>query len=194
MIAMINGIVRDIESDGIVVETHGVGFFIHVPASLLEIANIGQPIQLYTQLIVREDAFHLVGFDKKESRDLFNLLLGVNGVGLRLALSILSTLDPDIVRQAIAQNQVDLLSRVPGVGRKTAQKIIVSLQDKMGEISYKDKFAKLGESDLAVIEALTALGYSVIEAQNALQAIPPKIPEDDIEARLRAALNYFNPP
>lgn len=193
MIASINGIVRDIEQDGLVVETHGVGFFVYVPNSLKDLYQIGDTVHLYTQLIVREDALLLVGFDKKETRRLFNLLIGVNGVGMRLALAILSTFEADLVRKAIVQNQVDLLSRVPGVGRKTAQKIILTLQDKIGTMSEIDTLSRLGEMDLAVIEALTSLGYSVVEAQNALQAIPPDTPEE-IEARLRAALNYFNTP
>lgn len=193
MIASINGIVRDIEQDGLVVETHGVGFFVYVPNSLRDLFQIGDTVHLYTQLIVREDALLLVGFDKKETRFLFNLLLGVNGVGMRLALAILSTFEVDMVRKAIIQNQADLLSRVPGVGRKTAQKIILTLQDKISTLSEADAFACLGETDLAVIEALTSLGYSIVEAQNALQAIPRDTP-DDVEARLRAALNYFNLP
>ncbi|MGB9640433.1 MAG: Holliday junction branch migration protein RuvA [Anaerolineales bacterium] len=193
MIASINGIVRDIEQDGLVVETHGIGFFVYVPNPLRDIYQIGDPVHLYTQLIVREDALILVGFDRKETRLLFNLLLGVNGVGMRLALAILSTFEADMVRKAIIQNQVDLLSRVPGVGRKTAQKIILTLQDKIGTLSEVDSLARLGETDLAVIEALTSLGYSVVEAQNALQAIPRDTPED-VEARLRAALSYFNAP
>ncbi len=193
MIASINGIVRDIEQDGLVVETHGIGFYVYVPNSLRDLYQIGDTVHLYTQLIVREDALLLVGFDKKETRLLFNLLLGVNGVGMRLALAILSTFEADMVRKAIIQNQADLLSRVPGVGRKTAQKIILTLQDKIGTISEVDSLSRLGETDLAVIEALTSLGYSVVEAQNALQAIPRDTPED-VEARLRAALSYFNTP
>lgn len=193
MIASINGIVRDIEPDGLVVETHGVGFFVYVPNSLRDLYQIGDTVHLYTQLIVREDALLLVGFDKKETRLLFNLLLGVNGVGMRLALAILSTFEADMVRKAIVQNQVDLLSRVPGVGKKTAQKIILTLQDKLGTLSEVDAFTRLGETDLAVIETLTSLGYSVVEAQSALQAIPHDTPES-VEERLRAALNYFNSP
>jgi Holliday junction DNA helicase RuvA len=193
MIASINGIVRDIEQDGLVVETHGIGFYVYVPNSLRDLYQIGDTVHLYTQLIVREDALLLVGFDKKETRLLFNLLLGVNGVGMRLALAILSTFEADMVRKAIIQNQADLLSRVPGVGRKTAQKIILTLQDKIGTLSEVDSLSRLGETDLAVIEALTSLGYSVVEAQNALQAIPRDTPED-VEARLRAALSYFNTP
>lgn len=193
MIASISGTVRDIEQDGLVVETHGVGFFIYLPSSLKELYQIGDTVHLYTQLIVREDALFLVGFDKKETRSLFNLLLGVNGVGMRLALAILSTFEADVVRKAIIQNQADLLSRVPGVGRKTAQKIILTLQDKIGLPADADTFSRFGETDLAVIDALTSLGYSVVEAQNALQAIPRDTPAD-VESRLRAALSYFNTP
>ncbi len=193
MIASISGIVRDIEQDGLVVETHGVGFFIYLPSSLKELYQIGETVHLYTQLIVREDGLYLVGFDKKDTRLLFNLLLGVNGVGMRMALAILSTFEADVVRKAIIQNQADLLSRVPGVGRKTAQKIILALQDKIGLPEAANTFAQYGEVDIAVVEALTSLGYSVVEAQNALQSIPRDTPAD-AESRLRAALSYFNPP
>ena len=193
MIASISGIVHDIEQDGLVIETHGVGFYVYMPASLKDLYQIGDTVQLYTRLIVREDALQLVGFDKKETRSLFNMLLEVNGIGLRLALAILSSLDPDLVRKAIVQNQVDLLSRVPGVGRKTAQKIILTLQDKIPTLSEKEGLLKIGENDLAVIEALTSLGYSIVEAQTALQSIPKDTPLDE-ESRLRAALSYFNLP
>ncbi len=133
----------------------------------------------------------LYGFESEDEREIYVQLLSVNGVGPRMALGILSSLSTDNIRKAVLSEQPALLSRVSGVGNKTAQKIILHLQGKirvdaglMETLSFKDV-------DSEVIEALTGLGYSVIEAQSALQSIPKDTP-DDLETRLRLALQYFS--
>lgn len=193
MISTLSGIVREIEQDALVVETHGVGFTVFVPTSVRDSVHVGESIYLYTQLIVRQDAMLLVGFDSKELRHFFNLFIGVNGVGMRLALAILSTLSPDVIRRAVFHEQAEVFGRVPGVGKKTAQKIVLALQDKIGAEAGAERVSGISEVDMDVLSALTSLGYSVVEAQAAIQSIP-RDTADDLETRLRIALKYFNLP
>ncbi|GAB4480792.1 MAG: Holliday junction branch migration protein RuvA [Anaerolineales bacterium] len=191
MIASISGIVRDIDHETLVVENQGIGYIVYVPKPTTNRVKIGEQVFLFTQLLVREDSLTLVGFETVEARKLFNLLLSVSGVGYKLALSILSALSGEVLRGAIVQNNVELLTQVPGLGKKTAQKIIFSLQDKLKEEGSLENLATFSEVDGDVLAALTALGYSVIEAQAAIQSIPRDVSQD-IETRLRYALNYFN--
>ena len=132
----------------------------------------GEPILLHTHLIVREDDLSLVGFGSEEELGLFEKLISVSGVGPRLGLAALSAMAPDALRLAISQEQPDLLARVPGIGKKTAQKIVLELKDKIGPVEVTEGLAALTEADAAVIDALTALGYSMVEAQRAVQALP----------------------
>ena len=150
-------------------------------------------IFLFTHLIVREDLLALYGFETEQEREYFNLLLGVNGVGPRLAMSVLSTLSVDAIRRAVGSEQREVFARVPGVGKRTAQKILLHLQDK---IAAGDVLEFAGASvvgvDESVLEALTTLGYSVVEAQMAIQSIPRDASKEDVEERLRLALQYFS--
>lgn len=191
MIATIRGRIVEIYPDGIVVEVGGLGFLVYVPAALRNAARPGEQVFLHTYLVVREDALTLYGFESREEREHFSLLLGVNGVGPRLALSVLSTLSPDAIRRAVFHEQAEVFSRVPGVGKKTAQKILMQLQDRITPDITLDKVAMGSDMDSEVIDALTALGYSIVEAQSALQSIPRDTPAD-VESRLRAALQYFS--
>lgn len=191
MISSISGIVKEIEGDTLVIENQGIGYLVYAPKTLCDHTRIGEQIFLFTQLLVREDSLTLVGFETKEARKLFNLLVSVNGVGYKLALSILSTLSADVLRGAIIQNQVDVLARVPGLGRKTAQKIILFLQERMRGEGDWDQLAAFSDIDGEVLAALTALGYSIVEAQTAIQSIPNDTPQE-IETRLRLALSYFS--
>lgn len=190
MIATISGKVVHVESGSLVVEVGGVGLLINVPLLLSDQARIGEVVFLFTQLIVRQDLLALYGFDTAEGREFFNLLLSVNGVGPRLALSILSTLNPDAIRRAVFNEQAEVLSRVPGVGKKTAQKILLTLQDRITAVEGLAPMAAMSDVDSEVLSALIALGYSVVEAQAALQSIPRETPQE-VEIRLRLALQYF---
>jgi Holliday junction DNA helicase RuvA len=152
----------------------------------LAAARQGDLILLYTHLVVREDDLMLVGFATEEELFLFESLLRVQGIGPKLALSVLSSMAPDTLRLAISQEQPELLSRVPGIGRKTAQKIVLELRDKIGAPELAEGLAALTEADAAVIDALTTLGYSVVEAQRAVQGLPRDV--TDVEDRLRRAL------
>lgn len=191
MIASVQGLVVGIEEDALIVQVGGVGLLVYVPAQVAAQYQKGDKALLHTYLVVREDSLTLYGFETEHERDFFRLLLGANGVGPRLALSILSSLSVDAIRRAVMNEQADILGRVPGVGKKTAQKIILHLQGKVGAREIFEEAVGLMDIDSEVLEALTALGYSVIEAQTALQSIPRDAPMD-VEERLRIALMHFS--
>ncbi len=190
MIASLRGIVQHLGAGELVLEVGGVGLRLAVPASILEAAPaVGQPMFLHTRLIVREEALSLYGFGSTEERELFDLLMQVNGIGPRLALAALSHLSPDGIRAAVAQGKPEVLSKVPGIGRKTAEKIIFHLKDRMAAPSGPGVVSLEADSD--VLGVLTTLGYNLVEAQAAVQAIPAGSPPD-VESRVRLALQYFS--
>ena len=193
MIASLSGSVSTIGSDRIVLEVGGVGIKVFVPTPLRDRLRTGETTFLYTHLIVRQDALMLYGFDTTEGREFFELLLSVDGIGPKSALSILSVMNPDAIRRAVFNEQAEVFTRVPGVGKKTSQKILLYLQDRIKTVEGLEPMAAMTDVDTEVLSALTSLGYSVVEAQAALQAIPRDTPAD-IETRLRAALQYFTKP
>lgn len=190
MIATLRGEVTQIEDVALVVEVGGVGMRVFVPKPLLTRFQVGEVVLIHTHLVVRENDLSLYGFETIADRQLFLTLLGVDGVGPKVALSVLSTLNLDTVQRAVFSEETDLLSRVPGVGKKTAQKMLLYLKDRLKPASGLEKIAAMSDTDSEVLAALTALGYSVIEAQSALQSLPKDAP-DDVEERLRLALGYF---
>lgn len=187
MIATLRGEITQLEENALIVDVGGVGLRSFVPAPVRGRLKVGDAVLLYTHLVVREDALTLYGFETQADRDLFNILLGVDGVGPKVALSVLSTLTLDSVQRAVFADESELLSRVPGVGKKTAQKMVLHLKDKLKPGDTFEKVAALSDKDSEVLAALTALGYSVVEAQTAIQALPKDAP-DDVEERLRLAL------
>ncbi len=190
MIATLRGEISQIEDTSLIVEVGGVGLRVFVPAPLRAQAKAGEMIFLFTHLVVREDALILYGFESQGDRELFNILLGVDGVGPKVALSVLSTMTLDAIQRAVFAEEPDVLSRVPGVGKKTAQKMALHLKDKLKPGDGLSKLAAMSDADSEVLAALTALGYSVVEAQAAIQSIPKDSPDDTGE-RLRLALGYF---
>ncbi len=172
MIATLRGEVSQIEENALIIEVGGVGLRVFVPAPLRGRLKTGEMALLYTHLVVREDALTLYGFESQSDRELFNMLLGVDGVGPKVALSVLSTLTLDAVQRAVFTEEPELLSRVPGVGRKTSQKIILYLHDRLKPADALARVAALSDKDSEVLAALTALGYSVVEAQTAIQSLP----------------------
>lgn len=191
MIASLVGSVQETGEDYIVVEVGGVGMQVFVPAPVLDDAQVGESIFLFTYLAVREDALTLYGFKTREEKKYFILLIGVNGVGPRSALNALSTLSTDAMRRAVFHEQDEVFSRVPGIGKKTAMKILLQLQDRIPAEAGLEPISMMDDVDGEVINALTALGYSVVEAQAAVQSLPRDAP-DDLESRLRIALQYFS--
>lgn len=190
MIATLRGEVAQIEDNAVVVEVGGFGLRVQTPAPLRTRLQVGTVVLLYTHLVVREDSWSLYGFETRAERDLFTLLLGVDGVGPRTALALLSGASLEVIQRAVFSEDVDLLGRLPGVGKKTAQKIILYLHDRLKPVSPLESMAGMSDADSEVLAALTALGYSVVEAQTAIQSLPPDAPTN-VEERLRLALRYF---
>ncbi len=190
MIASLEGTVTQVLEDSIVLNVSGVGFRIFVPRLVCQETEVFESKTLFTHLVVREDALTLFGFDTIEERDLYVMLLGANGVGPRTALAVISTMSPGLIRKAVLSNEADLFTRVPGIGKKTAQSLVLHLSGKIkGE--YVETLSGDRELDADVITALTGLGYSIVEAQAAIQTLPKDAPKD-LEGRLRMALQYFS--
>jgi holliday junction DNA helicase RuvA len=191
MIDIVQGHVAKHEKDYVVVMVGGIGLRVSVPRSVLQdIRGVGDAIMLFTHFIVREDGMALFGFASEEERTVFETLLTVSGVGPKMALSILSTLSTDHLRNAIAREEPQLLTRVPGVGKKTAEKIVFELKGKLESAGGLAALGGVSDTDAEVIDALTALGYSIVEAQQAIQSIPRDAPKD-VPSRVMLALQYF---
>jgi Holliday junction DNA helicase RuvA len=191
MINRLRGTVLSIKPPIAVIDVHGVGFRVMCSQAALDSLDLGRACDLHTHLIVREDDLSMYGFSSEEEVGLFQLLLTVQGIGARTALTMLSRLSPDMLRAAIVNQQVDTLSRVPGVGTKTAEKVIFSLKGKLGGLDVSPAaVAALSAVDTEVIAALTSLGYSVAEAHGALASLPRDEPLD-LEDKIRRALAYF---
>lgn len=191
MIASIQGNVIRLGEDYLVVDAGGIGYQVYVPTQLFDGLRLGEQISLLTQLIVREDSMTLFGFRDQDELGLFQELIRVNGVGPRLALETLATHSPDVIKRAVLNKQEEVFAQVAGIGKKTAQKIILSLEDR---ISFEDQLLYSSETvgiNEEVQEALLSLGYSILEAQAALQTIPEETPLD-LETRLTIALRFFS--
>jgi len=168
MIARLEGVVLSADDGVAVLDVGGVGFAVYVPLTV--VLQPGKRAMLYTYLHVRETELALYGFPDQDQKDLFEMLLSVSGVGPKAALNVLGTLSPDTLRRAVLNGQPEALSRAPGVGKKTAEAIVLHLKDKIkrqGVVAMD-----VAEDDADVIAALTALGFSIVEAQRALQQLP----------------------
>ncbi len=184
MIAFIQGELADVGKEAIVIMCHGVGYEISVPASVMQkLPSIGTSVKIYTYTYVREDALGLFGFLTKDDLSVFKLLITVSGVGPKGALGILSTMTADELRLAILAEDVKTISKAPGVGAKTAKRMIIELKDKMdlesmitgsGDRVQLDSAGGTGNTTAKeeAILALAALGYSNSEAVRAVQSVP----------------------
>jgi len=199
MIRLIRGFVFAVGKDHLVIEIGtpstsplaSMGFKVTVPVPTLAKQSIESAIVLHTYLQVREDALTLYGFETEDELDMFQLLLSVNGVGPKVALATLSTLSPDALRLALSNEEPGVVARVPGIGKRTAEKIVLELKDKVQQPSGAlEALALTSDTDGEVIEALVALGYSVVEAQRAIQKVPKDV--EGVEERLREALSQFS--
>jgi Holliday junction DNA helicase RuvA len=190
MIASITGIVRKIGKDNLIINVGGVGLRIYVPRTVLEdVGGIGRNMSLHTHLIVRETELTLYGFETEEDLSLFEILLGVNGVGPKVGLAILSTLSPELLKSAIMREESAVLQRVPGIGKKTAERILFQLRDRLQAVSG-GPIPLVSDVDADVIELLTNLGFSIVESQTALQNVPREVV--DVDERLQRALQYLD--
>lgn len=190
MIATLRGEITYIEENALIVETGGIGLRVFVPVPLRTRLRVGEVVSLHTRLVVREDSWQLYGFETQAEREVFDLLLNVDGVGPRIALAVLSGASLETIQRAVFSEDADLLARVPGVGKRTAQKITLYLKDRLKPSDTFRSVAAMSETDSEVLAALVALGYSVVEAQMAIQALPKDAPQE-VEERLRLALQQF---
>jgi len=190
MISCIRGIVEKIGKGYLVIRVGDVSFKVLVPTYVLdESLQPGDSITLFTYLFFKEEELALYGFQEEEERDFFELLITTPGVGPKVALSLLSHLSPAALREAIALEQEGILTRVPGIGPKTAKSIIFHLKDKIKAEIPAPIPSAITKADEEVIAALTSLGYSLVEAQRAVQSVPKDVTQ--VEERLRLALAYF---
>lgn len=190
MISRLRGTVLSIKPPNIVLDVGGVGFRVTCTQTALDNMDVGRAADVHTHLIVREEELSLYGFASEDEVALFLMLLTVTGIGPRTALAMLSRLPPETLRAAIVQDRVDVISRVPGIGKKTAEKVIFALREKLGGLDAVPSMPALSALDTEVISALTQLGYSVTEAQAALASLP-RGETMDLEEKLRRSLGYF---
>ena len=191
MIASLSGAVQKIEAGSLVVLVGSVGVRVFVPRTVLEdVGGVGRRLMLHTHLLVREDSLTLFGFESEDDLQLFEVLLGVNGVGPKVALSILGTLSPELLKSAILREEPAVLQRVPGIGKKTAERIMFHLRDKLDLGGATTALPLVSDVDADVIDILTGLGFSIIEAQSALQHVPREVAT--IDERVGAALQYLD--
>ena len=203
MIAYIKGTVEEILEDRVILEAGNMGYNIFMPMGAVEhLLHKGQEIKIHTYLNVKEEALQLFGFLTRDDLNTFKLLLGVNGIGPKAALGVLSGLSADELRFAVLADDVKTISRAPGIGKKTAQKLILELKDKFNiqeALEMKAEHVQMpgtGETDLTdmkkeAVEALTALGYSGADALRAVKKVELK-PNMSVEILLKLALkNMF---
>jgi Holliday junction DNA helicase RuvA len=195
MIASVRGTLIASGIDFVVVETGGIGYHVLVPNSVLQTLGApGSEVLLYTHLHVREDALTLYGFEVPDQRAFFETLISVTGIGPRMALGLLSAVPLDQLQHAIASENMSLLARVPGIGKKTAARLVLELKGKLDLSKVAPSVAAATPATTALNselqDILTSLGYSVLEAQSAVASLPADAPAD-LEERLRLALRYF---
>ncbi len=191
MIASLQGIVDAIGTDWMVVNVGGVGFKVSVPTSVLSEGGItGHEIKLFTHLHVREDEMTLYGFAAPEDLRLFDIFLTVSGLGPKTALNMLSAMSSDQLSLAIASASVEMLTSISGIGKKTADRIILELKDKVGAFVTVTPAGRIAQENTDVLSALTSLGYSIAEASRAI-AIIPSDKKLSLEERIKLALQYL---
>jgi len=190
MIGLLQGKVVDVvlEKGHIIVDISGVGYVVYVTAGTLMSLSTGKAVTLYTHMVVRETALDLYGFTTTNEKRLFELLLTVSGVGPKSALSILSIADESTIYNAISKNETSYLTKVSGIGKKLAGKIVLELKDKIGNVIISD--GGQTSDDSSVMEALEAMGYKTAEAREAVKALPDSA--QGLKARVAAALKALS--
>lgn len=202
MIAFVRGTAVDMTENSVIVEAGGIGYEIYMTGTELSQIHMGEEVKIHTYFNVREDAMQLYGFRSKDDLQMFKLLLGVNGVGPKAAVGVLAGITADELRFAILSDDVKTLSKAPGIGKKTAQKLILELKDKMKledafelKLAHEQEKAVAGLGEISdgrqeAVEALVALGYSSTDALRAVRKVTDVAP-DDVEGLLKAALKNF---
>ena len=192
MIAYLEGIIQSKREQHVIVLVNGVGYKIFVLPPLILTAEVGATAALHTHQYVREDSLELYGFERPEELRMFEILIGVTGIGPKTALGILSITTPEQLRSAVISGNVGLLTKVSGIGKKMAERLLVELKDTFIAEQKKrtgEAASTMYEGDVEVIEALERLGYSIGEARKAIEALPKEL--TNTEARLKAALKQL---
>ncbi|MDO8577777.1 MAG: Holliday junction branch migration protein RuvA [Dehalococcoidales bacterium] len=191
MIASLRGVLESVGSDWAIIDVHGIGFQVFIPASTLSsLGTRGKEVYLNTHLHIREDNVTLYGFATAADKELFQLLMSVSGIGPKLALSILSSISTEQLSLSIGTQNADLLTIVPGIGNKIANRMILELKDKIGSVLLAGPISKGAQDNTDVISALTALGYSVVEAARAAANLPSN-KKLSLEDKVKFALQNF---
>lgn len=200
MIGFVQGKVDTISEDNVVIDTGAIGYNVRISAKTAqELPGIGQEVRLYTYTSVREDGISLFGFLSRDSLDIFKKIITVNGIGPKGGLAVLSVMSADELKFAIISGNAQAITKAPGIGKKTAERVILDLKDKISvedtqiqkEISSYAGLPQTGKAQNEAVEALTALGYSATDALHAVRQIE-HAEEMDVEAILRLALkNMF---
>ncbi|MHA4849604.1 Holliday junction branch migration protein RuvA [Rhodococcus sp. MSC1_016] len=194
MIASVRGEVLEIALDHAVIESAGVGYRVNATPATLGGLHRGSEARLITAMIVREDSMTLYGFPDSESKELFGLLQTVSGVGPRLAMATLAVLEPDALRTALAEGNVTALTRVPGIGKRGAERMVVELRDKVDAVASSGAVAiAAGSGSIRdqVVEALVGLGFPAKQAEQATDSVLVESPESTTSAALRSALSLL---
>lgn len=191
MIASLRGTLEALGSDGAVINVNGLGFQVYMPTSALSsLGKVGDEVSIHTHLHVREDSLTLFGFATASEMRLFQTLLGVSGLGPKLALAMLSAMSAEQLTMAIATASTDLLTVIPGIGKKVANRIILELKDKIAAGWVTAPAVQMAEENTDVLAALTAMGYSVTEASRAVASLPTDS-QLSLEDKIKLALQYF---
>lgn len=192
MISFLRGRLLGSEENRLLIDVRGIGYEVTVPSSLLQrLPSLGQEVELYTHLYVREDSLQLYGFLSPRDRAMFRILLGARGIGPRVALAILDIIPGNELVAVLTKGEVEVLERIPGVGKKTAQRLFFELRNKLPSDLQKKKEQTKGNSPVVdeVTRALLALGYSNKEAESALEKVPDdRVSTASCEELLRIAL------
>ena len=191
MIASLNGKLESLGSEWAVINVGGIGFQVYMPTSTLStLSTIGEEVKLYTHLHLKEDNATLYGFASADELGLFQTLISVSGLGPKLALAMLSAMNVEKLTMAIATGSTDLLTVIPGIGKKVANRLILELKEKIGAGWITTPAAQIAQENADVLAALTSLGYSVSEANRAVATLPPST-DLSLEEKIKQALEYF---
>jgi holliday junction DNA helicase RuvA len=191
MIASLQGKLEAIGTDSVILNVNGIGFQVYLPTSTLStMGRIGEVVKLYTHLHVREDILALYGFGTPDELRLFGILLGVSGIGPKLGLAMLSGMKSEQLTMTIATGNADLLTTIPGIGKKIASRIILELKDKIGAGWITTPQSEITQENTDVLGALISLGYSAAEAARAIASLP-RGNNLSLEEKIKLTLQYF---
>ena len=199
MIAYVKGVLAVVGQDSIIIDKGGIGININVPVSIIStLPSIGSEVKVFTYTYVREDAIALYGFMTMDDLDVFKLLINVNGVGTKTALGILSAITPNELRLAVVSADYKTITKAPGIGKKSAERIVLELRDKVKMVIEDDSYIAVDSGDAAMsdsvniaLEALVSLGFSYGEAAKAVKQVD-NYEEMDDESLIKAALKHLS--